>query len=159
MLDNLKIELENFAKDLISKYKDNLAANDHIASGNLANNINFNVNMGDNSATIEITLEDYWKYVENGRKSGRFPPIDNILQWIRVKNILPTEINGKLPTEKQLAYLIGRKIAEEGTKGTEDYKQAKDYIESIFIDRLRIALMKDFDEEAVKMMRASGVMV
>jgi hypothetical protein len=34
-------------------------------------------------------MEEYWKYLEYGRKSGKMPPIDDILSWINVKKILP----------------------------------------------------------------------
>lgn len=159
MLDNLTRVMNEFANEIVAQYKDNLSNNDHIASGKLRDSITFNVRMEDDYAAITINLEDYWKYIENGRGPGRFPPPDKILQWIRVKNILPTEINGKLPTEKQLAYLIGRKISEKGYKGTEDFKTAKDTVENIFIERMKLALVKDFDEEAVKLIRASGIMV
>lgn len=62
-------------------------------------------------------MEDYFKWAENGRGPGKFPPIEKIKEWIRIKPVLPRQINSKLPTENQLAYLISRKIALEGTKG------------------------------------------
>jgi hypothetical protein len=47
-----------------------------------------------------------------GRKPGKFPPIDDILDWMRVKNISPKDTK---TTERQLAFLIARKIANSGT--------------------------------------------
>lgn len=72
---------------------------------------------------IYFNLEDYWKYVEYGRKSGKYPPINKIKEWIRIKPIVPRAINGKVPTTNQLAFLISRKIANEGI-------EAKNYLEN-----------------------------
>jgi hypothetical protein len=65
-----------------------------------------------------LWLQDYWKYVEYGRKAGTFPNLDAIKRWIRNKPVLPTAYNGKIPTIDTLAYLIGRKIEREGTNAT-----------------------------------------
>jgi hypothetical protein len=47
--------------------------------------------------TISLNLQDYWKYVEDGTRP-HFPPIEDILQWIKVKPVLPRKRKGKLPT-------------------------------------------------------------
>jgi hypothetical protein len=51
----------------------------------------------------------YFHFQKVGRRPGKFPPIDAILQWIKDKGI-----QSDIP-EKSLAYLIGRKIAKSGT--------------------------------------------
>jgi hypothetical protein len=81
---------------------------------------------------VDISLIEYWKYVEYGRKAGKFPPLDSIERWINVKGIQPMtrtqssvkrwtqhrgsirRNDGGIPSIKSLAYLIGRKIATEG---------------------------------------------
>ncbi|MCD8080774.1 MAG: hypothetical protein LUF04_10325 [Bacteroides sp.] len=68
-----------------------------------------------------LLLRDYWKYIESGRKAGSFPPVSAMEEWIKKRNIVPqpfTLPNGKqkIPTNNQLAFLIGRKIAKEGIK-------------------------------------------
>ena len=103
-------------------------------------------------------MADYWQYVENGRKSGKFPPLDKILDWIRVKQILPTEINGKLPTERQLAYLIGRKISEEGTEGTHDLANSQETIRREFENKIQEAIKADYNEEVLKYMKDAGLL-
>ena len=54
----------------------------------------------------------YFYQQKHGRKPGKFPPIDDMLNWIRAKGITPRD--GKT-TERQLAFLFARKIAREGT--------------------------------------------
>lgn len=48
-----------------------------------------------------------------GRRAGKMPPIEAIEKWLNTKGIKPIEDNMKVST---LAFLIARKIAEEGTR-------------------------------------------
>jgi len=141
--DNLQAALEEYGNVIAEQYKSNLNANGHKATGNLINSITSHITVNGYEYAIELTLEDYYKYVEEGRRPGKFPPIDKILQWIKVKKILPTPINGKLPTEKQLAFLISRKIANEGTKGTYDLEKAIDTTINEWDEKITDALDKD----------------
>ena len=155
MLERFTEELNNFAEELIEQYKSNLESNGHDASGNLANSVTFEVHVNDYDFGIELNLSDYWIYVEEGRGPGKFPPPDAILNWINVKNIMPHEINGKLPSEQSLAFLIGRKIAEEGTRGTHDMEDAKRDVISKYETILSEALAEDYNEEAMEMISES----
>lgn len=118
-MDKNSLDL-NTIKDITNLFaaalKDRLADDNSIATGTLANSIKDIVKFDGKYLTVYIQLEDYWKWVENGRKAGKFPPVDVIKKWITIKPVIPRGKNGKLPTENQLAYLIGRKIAREGTR-------------------------------------------
>lgn len=96
--------------------KDKLEENGSNATHQLSNSIKDIVKFDGKYLTVSIQLEDYYKYVENGRKAGKFPPVDAIKKWITIKPVIPRGKNGKVPTENQLSYLIGRKIAREGTR-------------------------------------------
>lgn len=84
------------------------------ASGELQN---FTTKMEFNGSHFQVwfNLQEYWKYIEYGTKP-HFPPINKIEQWIRIKPIVPDSRNGKVPTTKQLAFLISRSISQKGTK-------------------------------------------
>lgn len=115
-----KLELTTIKKitdDFVVELKNKLTANKTNASGTLSNSIKGIVKQNGKYIVISIQLEDYWQYVENGRKAGKYPPLSAIRKWISVKPILPRPLkSGKLPTDNQLAYLIGRKISKVGTK-------------------------------------------
>lgn len=96
--------------------KDKLEENGSDATHKLSNSIKDIVKFDGKYLTVSIQLEDYYKYVENGRKAGKFPPVEKIKEWIKVKPVLPYTRGKRLPNENQLAYLIGRKIAREGTR-------------------------------------------
>ena len=145
-LPHVQAVMEEMAIAIRNEYQDNLIRNDRIASGDLLNNIEYEVTRGDFTYTIYVKMKDYWYFVENGRKAGKMPPIDNILRWITVKPVLPRpNAEGKLPTPQQLAFLIARKIGEEGTEGTQDLRKATDTIWDTFEDRLYEAIDEDVD--------------
>ena len=145
-LPHVQAVMEEMAIAIRNEYQDNLIRNDRIASGDLLNNIEYEVTRGDFTYTIYVKMKDYWYFVENGRKAGKMPPIDNILRWITVKPVLPRpNAKGKLPTPQQLAFLIARKIGEEGTEGTQDLRKATDTIWDTFEDRLYEAIDEDVD--------------
>ena len=87
------------------------------ATGNLEN---FKTNTKFDGKWFEVTfdLPTYWKYLENGRKAGKMPPVDAILKWIQTKPIVPQTISGTVPSPKQVAFMIARKIGRDGTQPT-----------------------------------------
>jgi hypothetical protein len=108
--------IQDITNNFVVELKNKLKANDSYASGDLVNSIKGVVKQNGKYIVISIQLEDYWKYIENGTKP-HFPPVDAIKKWISVKPVLPRPLkSGKLPTDNQLAYLIGRKISKVGTK-------------------------------------------
>lgn len=146
---NLQEALAQYAQAIADKYKTNLESSGRRATGQLITSVNTVVVVNENEFAIDLNLEDYWKYVEEGRGAGKFPPPDKILEWIRVKPILPTPLaNGKLPTEQQLAFLIGRKIANEGFQGTHDLQHTMEEVdyEEIIVEALDKDIMGGLDE-------------
>lgn len=127
---NLIQTLRNYAEEVIAKYRDNLIIDGHIATGELINKITANpVEIKDNTYFVSINLMDYWKYVEEGvngteqdqgspfsfSTSKTMIPPNVILEWIKVKHILPRpDKNGKLPSQKSLAWIIAKSIHEKG---------------------------------------------
>lgn len=59
----------------------------------------------------DIVGSSYFYFQQHGRGPGKFPPIQNIQDWIEARGITPEGI-----TTRSLAYLIARKIATEGSR-------------------------------------------
>lgn len=114
---NLLRVLNEYADRVIDLARQHLQENGSIVTGELFNSIEKIVEIEDDYYSVKISLADYWKYVEEGRRPGKFPPPDAIRNWIEIKpvSIQPDE-NGKYPTVEQLTFLISRKIAQEGTE-------------------------------------------
>jgi len=105
--------LKQFAENVKEDFRDELIR--HRKNGKLDKTIQIDVKSVGEDYTITIRVEDYWKYIESGRKPGTFPNLGAIIKWIRVKKILPRN-SKEVKTEKQLAYLIGRAIKKRGIK-------------------------------------------
>ena len=109
----------------------------------LASTVTSQVEVNGTTYSVVLNLQEYWKYVEEGTRP-HWPPPSAILHWIEVKPVIPRpDEKGRIPTPKQLAYLIGRKIAREGTKGTHDLRETTDTLLGYYEDRIKEALETD----------------
>ena len=141
--------IEYIANEFAQQYKSNLLDAGKRASGNLVNSAKAYVDWNGTVLSISMELQDYWKYVEYGRKPGKFPQVDKIRQWIKVKPVLPRPgKNGKIPSENTLAYLIGRKIATKGIKGTHTLADTIDKFQLVkkVTDTLTRLMMKNLED-------------
>lgn len=147
-LSNLETALSGFINDFIANYKSLLIRDNKKATGNLIQSIRpLSIEVRNNKVIGEIKLADYWKYVEYGRKPGKFPPIDKILGWVKAKPVLPRPMNGlREPSEKQIAFLIARKIARDGIKPGNQYEEALDYTWRQWEQKINDAIDKDLQE-------------
>ena len=143
MWENLSRVLEEYAIEVRNLYQDILITEDKIASGELLNSVEYIIEKDDRQIEVSLKLEDYWKYVEYGREPGKFPPPDKIMEWIKVKPVLPRQKNGKLPTPQQLSFLIGRKISEEGIDATNALQHTIREINYQFEERIEQAIIAD----------------
>lgn len=110
--------IQNIVDEFMYAYASAIIDTNHSATGNLALNQEKIIQYDGRFFSIYLSLEDYWKYLEYGTKP-HFPPLEKIKEWIRIKPVTPLpQANGKLPTENQLAFLIGRKISRVGTPAT-----------------------------------------
>lgn len=144
-MKNLMEILEEYASKVYTDYRHSLIEDDRFATKNLINSIKTIVKHNDRTYEVDLHLEDYWKYVEWDTKP-HWPPKQPILNWIKAKPILPEERNGKLPTEDQLAFLIGRKISEQGTKGTHNLQRTLEEVNKEYLSKIEDAVLKDFED-------------
>lgn len=142
--DNTIEVLNSFGRLLVEDYKESLIFNSVNASDDLYKSVKYYFESDNRFLEVQLELESYYWYVENGRKAGKFPPIQKIEDWIKVKPVLPyRDKNGKLPTLNQLTYLIGRKIKEDGIEGKHLLQKSVDDIYREIEKRLVEALSKD----------------
>ena len=160
-LDNLAAVLDEFAVEVRNLYQDKLILHDRIASGDLLNSVECNVEYDGHTYSVTLTLQDYWKYVEEGVRGKKNPrsPYNNpgwkaypfIYKWIEVKPVIPRPYNGKLPSQKSLAYLITRSIKENGTQGSHDLRDTKEAVLARYRSKIAEALGHDMTDYIRKM--------
>lgn len=107
-------KIRELCKILADMYRSELVGS--MASGDLFD-FDYVININGNYFSLVFKLQEYWQYVEYGRRAGKQPPIESIEDWIRIKPIIPYPINGKVPDTRQLAFLIARHIGREGIEG------------------------------------------
>lgn len=141
--DNLLAVLKEYGEAIRNEYQDNLIRSGRVASGELLNSVEFEVIQEDRRFQVNLRLAEYWKYLEEGTKP-HFPPVSAILKWVEVKPVLPRpDKNGRLPSPKQLAFLIARKISLEGTEGTQDLQKASKTVSEEWREKIIEAFTKD----------------
>lgn len=144
--------LYNVALDVASDYQDELKAFNKITTGEL-HNVDFEVNVKGGTYTISLILQDYWKFVEEGRQPGKFPNVGKLQEWIKVKAIMPRPMkDGKFPTEKQLAFVIGKSIKEKGIPAKPALANALKKNDA-HLNKIKEAVSKSLNKEIKQMLK------
>ena len=138
-------EVNQIKADLIAKHE----ALGMRSSGKWIENLQALLDVTESNLKSVFRDMAYTEQLVQGREPGKFPPIDSIKQWIIDKPITPTD-NISIDS---LAFLIARKIANEGT----DYYQqgGTELIESVITperikkiaDKVGVSLLATFELE------------
>lgn len=114
--------LKRVGAKILATAKENLQKNNSIATGQVRNSGVVEAKEND----IDVVFKSlHASAVEFGRRAGKQPPTDNILEWIKKKGIADTTTarGGRrkrgedfYKRAKSLAYLIARKIGKFGVK-------------------------------------------
>ena len=146
--NNLQQVLDDFTKDVAETYKSLLLRDGKNATGELISSIKpMTPELVDGTFECSLSLAPHWKYVENGRRPGKFPPIDNILDWVKAKPQLvrPNRLDRKEISPKQLAFLVARKIATSGIQPGNQLEKAMDIVYARWKDRIDAAITADIE--------------
>ena len=112
--------VQNWGNELIAQMQNRLRSNKTNASSSLSQSIEPRIKQASaDNLRLTILMEDYWQYVEDGRRAGKMPPIKNIYEWIQNKRPVQQKIAqspDRIAATKSLAYVIARKIGQKGTK-------------------------------------------
>ena len=111
--------VQNWGNELIAQMQNRLRINKTNATSSLSQSIEPQITGTQSGYRLTVLMEDYWQYVEEGRRAGKMPPIKNIYEWIRYKRPIQDKIQqspDKIAATKSLAYVIARKIGQKGTK-------------------------------------------
>lgn len=143
--------LNDFGNFIITNYKSQLEA-EQMNNGELYSTISYSVSTVSSGWVISVSLADYWKYIENGRRAGaKMPPVSAIENWIKVKQIVPHSMtlkSGKtvIPTIPQLSFLIARSISQRGIPPKPLFKNSFEAAKQQFIQVIKDAITQDIKE-------------
>ena len=143
--------LNDFGNFIITNYKSQLEA-EQMNNGELYRSISYSVSTVSSGWVISVSLAEYWKYIENGRRAGaKMPPVSAIENWINVKQIVPHSMtlkSGKtvIPTIPQLSFLIARSIGQRGIPPKPLFKNSFEAAKQQFIQVIKDAITQDIKE-------------
>jgi len=110
------VDFKKVGKLIIASLQKELLGQGHKATGNLINSFEQRVIELPNSIVIEILMDEYGIYVNEGRKTGgKKVPINVLVEWIERKAIASGD-----KEVKSMAFAIQNTIHKEGipTKGS-----------------------------------------
>lgn len=148
--------LEQYAQAWANAYKAELIAEGKRATGDLISSIKGEVVVEGAAISAVLNLEDYWKYVEYGRRAGaKMPPVSAILKWVQAKPVIPqpNTLTGIVPTQEQLAWAIAKSIQRNGIEPTHALRDSNDITYNAFEQRLKEALAADIEGEAYNLIK------
>lgn len=161
-LDNVRQVLEEYGARAVEIYREQLTAGNKNASKQLLNSVQARVDIGNDSFEVLLSLEHYWKYVEGGAKGtessypgaiypAHFPPPKVLENWILIKPVIPRPNDrGKIPTPKQLSWMIARSIERKGIKPYPALQNTIDELNKEYEGKFAVALQKDTAEYIAK---------
>ena len=134
---------ENIKKALAEKrypfgIKTRPGLSNKIASSSLYNSVQVNQTGND---TLEVLMNDYWKYVQSGRLPGKKGvPIEAIEKWINERKLKGRDDKGKFIKKRSFAFAIQTNIKKFGIPPSNFLDVA---IENIMDDKRIIELLGD----------------
>lgn len=113
---------DEFGEALVTVLKRGLVDEGKYATGSLVDTVSYGVKVNsEGKAVIQISAADYLRYVDKGRKPGKFPNITAISNWVSAKGI-----------SQDAVFPIARKIAEQGIPATNVLRDSIKEVEQIF---------------------------
>lgn len=108
LIGSVEKGIENLSKEVSDRMKKEAP----VATGNLRNNVGYEIKTTKNTVVSEITSraknsagKEYAYYIEFGRKDGKRPPIGAIKEWLRAKGL-----------DEKYAMAVAKTIAIRGTQ-------------------------------------------
>ncbi|OJW82068.1 MAG: hypothetical protein BGO69_15840 [Bacteroidetes bacterium 46-16] len=124
---NLKKAFQKYGEEFIRQLIKELLSKDKKATGQLIKSLSFDIQQAVDGYFLNIRANDYLKYVDQGRKPGKMPPVDKIKQWVTTKPSIARAItkhskamskHGKSIKDlnNQAAWAIAKGIKKHGIK-------------------------------------------
>jgi hypothetical protein len=152
--------LDQHGEAIVTAIRGSLANSRKIATGDLQNSVQYEVKEGE----LLIWANDYFKYVEDGRRGNApMPPINAILEWLKAKDIPVEGITSRVVTnhatrktrirrdnvelsQKKAAFRIAKGIAKNGIRPTGVLRPILNEIQDPLLEAVSQAVANSFGE-------------
>jgi len=134
--------LMNRTGELITdKMIDTLISNGSLATGQLARGISYEVVDTPEGGVTRISIPEYGKYVDEGRRAGaKMPPVQPIIDWVKVKRISTPQY-----TTEQMGWAIAKSIAKKGIRPKPFIENSIQFVLTNFTEELTQAGAEDIN--------------
>lgn len=137
--------LQTGGMTIVNEAKGNLRNNSSVVTGALRASGKVQRVEGDEDAVDAGFFSDktnggYAFFVEYGRRAGKMPPPDMLIQWCRKKLRLPDKI------AKERGWAMARKIARKGTRPHPFFAPAVEKNKKAVVDAIANAIKKETDK-------------
>ena len=112
--------LERLTEHLAGQIGLELVAQGHNNTGTLIESVRVELIESLEGIVIVASNLDYGQYVNDGRKPGKFPPVDALRKWVEERGLASEE-----KEVNAIAFLIGRAIRDQGSPTRGAYKYSK----------------------------------
>ncbi len=116
--------LNAIGKNIVFKIVKILGEHDKVATGTLINSIDYIIEGKKGQQFISLLAEDYLYWVDQGRLPGKGMPVNNLLEWMRVRGI-----------PEEASYAINQSIKQNGIPGLHFLESVINSIEAEFESR------------------------
>jgi len=149
----LNVQADIWQKTLVQSLEDK----DKVSSGNLAQSINVEVTEEKTKFVFTLRMDDYWKYVDEGRKKGgKQPPQEAMLEFIALRGIQPKAPKTIKPRKKaisqdklrkSLAFAMAKSIKDNGITASNFYTDEIEGLTKGLVKEVSKSLAKDIKIE------------
>jgi hypothetical protein len=137
-------ELE-WAQQVVLLAKANLIRGKKIAAGTLYNSVEYEVDRS--TGEIQFYYADEGKFVESGRRPGKFPPPQAIANWAKIKGIPQfRDKKGRYISNDSRTFLLSRAIAKKGIRPFPFFTDALEQATQQLYNTLEDALVQDIED-------------
>lgn len=109
-------QLNILGRDVVNEIKNRLIQAGKRNTGSLIDSINYQVIENNNGYELKILANDYFEYVNTGRRPGHPVGSGRILPWVKSKGIQFRSKTGKMLSQESVAFVIARSIGKKGIK-------------------------------------------
>jgi hypothetical protein len=125
--ENTRLALDKFGKYLVAESRKNLTRKKKNVSGSLYKSLSYKLTTGPSSIGFDFLMNEYGEWVDKGRKAGKFPPFNNILDWVKARRFQFRELEGKnkgtFKSYEETARAVWFKIKNKGIKPSDFYSR------------------------------------
>ena len=150
--NNLRAELQKYGRLYKQKFKSELRKDGTYASGRLDRSVTYKTKSTASYSELSLLANSYIEQISEGRRVGKTPPSNEILEWARAKKIKPENGPDTESNRKRMAFAIARSIGVHGMierygfKGTGIIDKVFDSLSKQMETDLFKAYEKDLDE-------------